>query len=449
MSVSDTLDNINSLGLFSGDMNGNNTINTVDSNNIYSYSLNRRPLLTIKKFIGLIDSGNITGNITFKHIHKYNLVPYREFKYFITPYINNVQYLKTQFAISDINSESKKEYEYVYSLQIEGEFVETDLVKFKIEYSVAEDSINTDQIPTYIPTFYTNNFNFISPNFKLNDIYNLGVLGLFSGDMNGNNIVNTIDTNNMYNYSLNRRPILSLQGISNRINTKLDEITTELKFVHIHKYNVAPYRDFKYYITPIIDGLNYPEQEFIIYDTNLESKKMYQYVHTETTLGNFSSNSTVKYNIKYKYKEDIGSMYISNFNFKTPEFIIGEPSYDLAPQFTRIKYENNASIIAILDDDEISIKENDRLVVFNSEDDIISYQSLNIAKNIPELPSPQYYFAGIIGLTKPNEIVKYKYWDSEYQTLYNLSYSSGTDPINISADNIIGTPQEPVIFTIN
>ena len=49
MSVSDTLENINSLGLFSGDMNGNNTINTVDSNNIYSYALNRRPLLTLKK----------------------------------------------------------------------------------------------------------------------------------------------------------------------------------------------------------------------------------------------------------------------------------------------------------------------------------------------------------------------------------------------------------------
>ena len=66
--------------------------------------------------------------------------------------LNNVQFSKVQFTISDINSESKKEYEYVYQLQLEGNFVSTDLVKFKVEYSVAADP----------GTFYTNNFNFIS-----------------------------------------------------------------------------------------------------------------------------------------------------------------------------------------------------------------------------------------------------------------------------------------------
>ena len=438
MSVSDTLENINSLGLFSGDMNGNNTINTVDSNNIYSYSLNRRPLLTLKKFIGSIDSGDITANITFKHIHKYNLVPYRDFKYFITPYVNNVQFSKIQFIITDINSESKKEYEYVYQLQLEGNFVDTDLVKFKVEYSVVADT----------GTFYTNNFNFISPNFRLNQVYNFGVLGLFSGDMNGNNVVNTIDTNNMYNFSLNRRPILSLQGISNTVNNQLTEIKTEFKLVHIHKYNVSPYRDFKYYITPIIDGLNYQEKEFTISDVNFESKKVYQYIHTEVTTGSFSSTSTVRYNIKYQYNKDVGSIYISDFNFKTPEFVIGEPTYDLAPEFTRVKFENNASIIAILDDENLNIKENDRLVVLNSEDEIISYQSLNVAKNYPSLPSQQYYFAGMIGFNSGETIAKYKYWDSQYQTLYNLEYSSDTHPLNISADAIIGTPQDPVVLNV-
>lgn len=439
MSISDTLENINSLGLFSGDMNGSNTINAIDTVNIYSYSLNRRPLLTLKKFIGSIDSGNLSGNITLKHIHKYNLDPYRDFKYFITPYVNNVKFTKIEFTISDINSEIKREYEYVYPLKLEGNFVETDLMKFKIEYLVASDT----------GTFYTNNFNFISPNFKLNNIYNFGSLGLFSGDLNGNNVVNAIDTNNMYNFSLNRRPVLSLQGISNTVNNQLTEITTEFKLVHIHKYKVTPYRDFKYFITPIIDGLNYQEKEFIISDNNFESKQIYQYIHTEVTTGSFSSTSTVRYNIKYKYNQDVGSMYISNFNFKTPEFIIGEPVYDLAPDYSRIKYENNASIIAIIDDSDINIKENDRLVVLNLEDEIISTQSLNNAKNVPALPSNQYYFAGIIGMNSNTTIAKYKYWDSQYQTLYDLKHISGTDPTNISIDNIFGTPEDPVIFTIS
>ena len=66
-----------------------------------------------------------------------------------------------------------------------------------------------------------------------------------------------------------------------------------------------------------------------------------------------------------------------------------------------------------------------------------SNQALNVAKNTPPLPSQQYYFAGMIGFNSGEIRAKYKYWDSQYQTLYNLEHSSGTNPIDISADAVI------------
>lgn len=444
MSISDSLENVQSIGLFSGDMNGNNSINTVDTNNVYNFSLNRRPLLTLKgAYCKLNDTGTeISYDIQFKHIHKYNLTPYREFVYSITPWINNVERtnLKHQFVISDPEELNEKIYSYTHSNTIPGSFNVTDTIQFKVEYKVIDDP----------GTFYTNNFNFKTPNFRMNVEYNFGELGLFSGDMNGNNKINTVDTNNMYNFSLNRRPILSLQGIRNSLNINTSELVTEFKFAQIHKYNLNVFREFKYFIIPIIDGVNYPEEEFLLNEFNVQEtidtpRKVHHFIYEHTTSGTFTNATTVQYKITYKPLED-NYIYISGFNYKTPLFTIGEPTFDLNPGFSLKNYENNASIIAVvLDENDINVvTENDRLVIYDENNNIHSSEILSLPKNTPSLignNENEYYFAGVLGIEGNNYTFKlWKYDNGSNGILHSL------ETMSVLSNTMLGTPNNPLIL---
>ena len=467
-SVIHSLNSISSLGLFSGDMNGTTGINNItevtfnDTNNINNFSLSRRPLLTVSKVSSQIVDNYLNLNIIFKHIFK-TKYPYMDYKYYITIYISNqIVKNKTVFTISDPNKISQTQFSYTYQNSFETDFVKGDKIKFKIEF---DNNIN-------IGSTFTTNFLFLTPNFLIGENYNFGSLGLFSGDMNGDDLITPNDTNNINNYSLSRRPILSLVGINHTYNDESNEITSNLKFAHLHKSKVK--RSFKYSIIPIVNGSNQDETVDMIIPEQTEENNSYYYnfehkLQFDVSIEHFTP---IQYKIMYKYTEDNNfaeeiypisddltdsekqnmiskrfPIYSTNFEFVTPSFA----SFDLAPNFTSVRYENNASIIAILDENELKIKEKDRLVVLDSEDNIISYASLNIPKKIPKLNiSEPYYFAGVIGLTSNSVTAKYKYWNFQYKKLYDLKHSSdGVDPTSISADSIIGTPNDPVIFTIN
>jgi hypothetical protein len=300
----------------------------------------------------------------------------------------------------------------------------------------------------------------------------LNSLGLFSGDMSGDNKTNAVDVAYSQNYMFNRRPLLSLIGVRNVLNIDKTELSSILTFYHDHSSQLELYNKYfivgNYSITKDITislNMNNPFQsnhnKLVNIDTQETDTKRFEYTYTFTKSDgtSFAEETYIQFKILYNKNLDTDLtnenndensietkvyQYSTNFLFTTPTFRIDQ-GFDLAPGFTSVNFENNATLIATIDN--VSIKEGDVIAAYDENDEIHSYESLRLAKNTPQLPGTDgYYFAGTIGIGETSKTMSYKYWDSETQKLHNLSYNSGTDPTLVAPNSILGSVSNPVKF---
>ena len=277
-------------------------------------------------------------------------------------------------------------------------------------------------------------------------------LGLFSGDTNGDNVVNLTDSGNLFNFHINNKPILSIFGIENTISQNNKTITSIIDLKHTLKLQPPSFHNsFRYRVKAIInnDGniINENYRYFTISHPNNELEKNHELTYT-TIEGSdvFSELTTISFQIVYSISQlhDPGTYFKMPFYFITPPFTIDQ-GFDLAPGFSSVNYEHNATLISRIDN--VSIQDGDIIAAYDENNEIHSYESLQLAKNSPQLDGNNYYFAGAIGVDTPVQM-SYKYWDNTAETLHDLVYSSGADPTLVEPNSIIGTPSNPVVFEI-
>ena len=305
-------------------------------------------------------------------------------------------------------------------------------------------------------------------------IRNVTTSGLFSGDMDGLNGLTPIDLSIQRSFMRNRHPILSINSI-NTVHTST-KITSTIKFTHTHNssnlyqnvYIIIKYigteanapTSFSEFTNFMSDSTKYdymnqspvsdPEDigTYRINNGTEENPVYNAFQHKMEFNGTYDPETTVvKFMVWYLPSQDTSSfVYPTTFRYITPSFHIGEVGFDLIPGFSSVNYENNATLIAKINN--VSIQDGDVIGVYNEDDEIHSYESLRLAKNTPQLNgSSDYYFGGAIGIDSIPKNMTYKYWDSVAETLHDLTYTSGDNPSVVYPNSVLGTPTNPVVFT--
>ena len=413
------------MGLFSGDMNGDGNVNITDTTQSINYMLNRRPILSIISVNNDIsqDSNSLSSTITFLHSHSTGVL--RSNKYYLLPYVGlpeNQPMALNEFPFSGnlddyeiFSSSTNSTFEVNLNFNDNAPYTDNYVFKFLILYISSND----------ISDYYKYNFNFISPSFTIAE-HNMGSLGLFSGDMNGDGNVNITDTTQSINYMLNRRPILSIISVNNDISQDSNSLSSTITFLHSHSTGVL--RSNKYYLLPYV-GL--PENQPMAlnefpFSGNLDDYEIFSSSTNSTFEVNLNFNDNAPYTDNYVFKflilyissNDISDYYKYNFNFITPAFKVSG-GFDLVPGYSLVNYENNATLIARITD--ITIAEGDVLAAYNEDNkEIHSYESLRDAKNVPALSTGVHYFGGAIGLDTGSLNLRYKFYDSSSKRLSDL-----------------------------
>lgn len=112
------------------------------------------------------------------------------------------------------------------------------------------------------------------------------------------------------------------------------------------------------------------------------------------------------------------------------------------PESTSVQYQNSASLIAVLNDSDHYVKEGDVIAAYDLTGEIISYESLRVAKNDPPLPNEPH-----LATITMNSVVsrQYSYQQDSFAliiALDNLGVTGGVVTYSIpSGQSISGSTE--------